>query len=360
MHHAKIAFYCIQHASKVFVVKVFLTKPPLWKAFKRILSFEVGETLREFLYDTPQTITDRVNGASLWKRIYELPNYYIPREEVGLIAKISYKLADHMGKATRTLYDLGPGTRESVLAKTGALIKAFSLLERYVAIDVCDRFLEESQEAARSLGPSLWSRGVNGDIYDFTVDKIIGNNNVFFLSGSTVSALGHNFINAKDDLGRVFEKWIDRIFYENYFLITQDATNDEGKLLKAYVNKESRDFALNVFYRIKRDLGLVDFDPEAFEYDARWNSEIYAMEMLGVATRTQTVVIDNQKYTISQGFEVPLARSYKLPPDMFLETARAAGFSHVESFNTEGSGVYLHLLQKRKPATNANHQPPAA
>lgn len=306
---------------------------------------EKGVTLAKFLYDSSTHARDFVKGAMLWEKLSRAKSYYIPLEEVDLIQKIA-PLIPSFVKDIDAFIDLGPGGVWAVKNKTLPFLKYFSSSLNYYPVDISEKFITTAAKTIFAFHKTIQIKPSLADIYNYTFCSEEGQNLVF-LSGATIGNLEVDFQNGKQCELSLQLKNVQRNFSDgSYFLITQDTTHSKRKLNQSYANKECEALIMNVFYRIKRDLHLQDFDPTDFFYKAVWNPHIYAMEMFGIATKTQQIIIDNCPYTIPKDFPVPIARSYKLPSEMFLSKTTQAGFEHVQSFNNKGSGIYLHLLRK--------------
>lgn len=303
------------------------------------LSGQFHDTLADYLYGESLFNGDLVCGAQLWEKIYNLETYYVPKEEIKTIHMASLQLRDIL-KDYRTFVDLAPGTRHAIGDKTLPFLKKSGFFKKYIAMDSSKAFLKESCQVIKKAHPEISILLREKNIFSSGL-RLQDLGPVFgFLSGGTIGNLDPIRV------FRILKMWKESIAKESSILITQDSTQDKDKLLKAYGGQVNSDFALNVFYRIQRDLSLPHFAPTAFRYLAEWNPKILAVEMFGIATKRQDIEIDDILYTIEKDFPIPIVRSYKLPPEIFLDKAHQAGFEPVKSFHTPDSGVYMHLLRK--------------
>lgn len=331
---------------------------PLAQTLTRILEGE-NVTLTQFLYDVPVNKEDQVNGSCLWKNLSKSTGYYLYQEEKRLVDEFSSSVG-LFAKNISHFIDLAPGTKEAVLLKTLPILKACKKLSHYSSIDITKKFAEESSRAISQKLPEIKVEFYVGDIFENFAIK--GESKTLtFLSGATI---GNNDVSFSDDrechLTLQLEKIKSSLRKSTYFLVTQDTTTNIFKLREAYSTKYCESLIMNIFHRIKRDLSLQSFDPEAFSYESRWNPDIHAIEMFGVSTKSQTLLINGNHYEITQGSRIPVARSYKLPSELFISKAESTGFSHIKTFKCKGSGVCLHLFELQQASIAANKKRKAA
>lgn len=106
------------------------------------------ENLGPYLYSTPspEIENDLVYGEKYYQKlIYEVPDYYLYKDEVDVIKKYADSIANHI-PLEATVIEFGPGTEKAFITKTLPLLKSIEKLKNYVAVDLCQTYLDQTKD----------------------------------------------------------------------------------------------------------------------------------------------------------------------------------------------------------------------
>jgi L-histidine N-alpha-methyltransferase len=233
---------------------------------------------------TPKTLPPKwfydARGSELFERITELPEYYPTRAEREILVGRAGEIAAASG--ARTLVELGSGSSD----KTRHLLDAMPGLHTYVPVDVSESALRQAGEALVAERPGL---NVHALIADFTagldLPETPGPRLVVFLGGTIGNLVPGEraaFLAAVRAL----------LAPGDALLLGTDLVKDEAVLVAAYDDAAgvTAEFNKNVLNVVDRELGA-DFDPEAFDHVALWNTECEWIEMRLRSRTAQTVKI---------------------------------------------------------------------
>nr|WP_203691429.1 L-histidine N(alpha)-methyltransferase [Streptomyces sp. SID12488] len=233
---------------------------------------------------TPKTLPPKwfydAHGSELFDEITELPEYYPTRAEREILLARAGEIAAATG--ARTLVELGSGSSE----KTRHLLDALPDLETYVPVDVSESALRQAGEALIAERPGL---GVHALIADFTGGLALpgtpGPRLLAFLGGTIGNLLPTEraaFLSSVRSL----------LSPGDALLLGTDLVKDESVLVPAYDDAAgvTAAFNKNVLTVVNRELGA-DFDPDAFDHVALWDSDNEWIEMRLRSLAEQTVKI---------------------------------------------------------------------
>jgi L-histidine Nalpha-methyltransferase len=216
------------------------------------------------------------SASALYERIMELPAYYLPAAERGLLQRHASEVASMV--RPRTVVELGSGSA----VKTPILLDAVPELERYVAVDVGEGNLVAAGNRLADRYPSLEVVGVVGD---FESDLPAATGPVLIVSlGSTFGGL------EPEDRRRLLDAVATAIDGDGALLLGLDLVKPVERILAAYDVGDGVTAGLisNLLPVLNRELAG-DFDPARFRSEAIWNPELERMEMFVRALEPQTV-----------------------------------------------------------------------
>ncbi|MCX4722318.1 L-histidine N(alpha)-methyltransferase [Streptomyces sp. NBC_01306] len=221
---------------------------------------------------TPKTLPPKwfydARGSELFEEITALPEYYPTRAEREILLARAGDIAEATG--ARTLIELGSGSSE----KTRHLLDALPALEAYIPVDVSGSALTAAAEALLAERPGL---AVHALIADFTRELALpaapGPRLVVFLGGT----IGNLLPPERAAFLRSVRNLLDP---GDHLLLGTDLVKAESVLVPAYDDTAgvTAAFNKNVLSVIDRELGA-DFDPDAFDHLAVWDSENEWIEM---------------------------------------------------------------------------------
>ncbi|TVZ96233.1 L-histidine N(alpha)-methyltransferase [Streptomyces sp. BK340] len=219
-------------------------------------------------------------GSELFEQITELPEYYPTRAEREILVARSGEIA--AASHARTLVELGSGSSE----KTRYLLDALTSLAAYVPVDVSESALTQAGQALIEERPGL---DVHALIADFTAPLALpekpGPRLVAFLGGTIGNLL-------PAERAKFLASVRALLAPGDALLLGTDLVKDEQVLVRAYDDAAgvTAAFNKNVLAVMNRELGA-DFDPDAFDHLALWDSEQEWIEMRLRSRTEQTVKV---------------------------------------------------------------------
>ncbi|HET8813584.1 MAG TPA: L-histidine N(alpha)-methyltransferase [Solirubrobacterales bacterium] len=231
-------------------------------------------------------------GSLLFERITELPEYYPTRAERQILTRRSAEIVEAAG-CPRTLVELGSGSA----AKTRHLLSAMrdrGSLETYVPVDISE---EITQRTAAELVDEYAGLNVRGLVCDFEqhLERIPESDpRMIAFLGGTIGNLyprqRHAFL----------ERIAALLGPRDHLLLGTDLIKDRVRLEAAYNDSAgvTAEFNKNVLAVLNSQLAA-DFDLDAFEHVARYDSEAERMDIRLRSAVDQEVRLDGLDLEIS-------------------------------------------------------------
>lgn len=259
-------------------------------------------------------------GSKLFDRICELPEYYPTRTELQILGEHLPEMTAAIG---RNAMLIEPGSGSSL--KTRKLLEALEAPAAYVPVEISYDHLVEAVAQLEKLFPGL---SVLPVCADFTSSFEIPRppqpeaRRVIFFPGSTIG----NF--PPDEAVELLATMRKKVDDAGGLLIGLDLRKDPVVLEKAYNDHEGTTarFNLNLLARINRELGA-DFDLDAFNHRAIWNSADSRIEMHLVSETDQRVNVGGQAFDFAEGEHILSECSYKFTFGGFETLAARAGWT---------------------------------
>jgi dimethylhistidine N-methyltransferase len=285
-------------------------------------------------------------GEQLFRRITELPEYYLTNCEFEILHKYKNEITDMLDVDNFNLVELGAGDGK----KTKVLLEHFSKLGlnvTYIPIDICESAMK-----------NLIYRFQDYPI-DITIDGLVAEyfQGLKWLSHSGskqnfVLFLGSNIGNfGKDEARLFFHKLWNSLNADDFLLIGFDLKKDIDLLNKAYNDSENitEEFNLNLLLRINDELGG-NFNLNAFNFYSGYDVQTGAVESYLVSKKAQTVQIDalNQSFTLKKFEPIHTESSYKYLKSDIKKLAESAGFDIVRNFSDTKNYFLDSLWRVRK------------
>jgi L-histidine N-alpha-methyltransferase len=210
-------------------------------------------------------------GSALFEEITRLPEYYLTRAERAVLTDQSDKIA-RITEA-KTLIELGSGSSEKTRLLLDAL-QAHGTLGRFVPLDVSEPALRDAVAALSTDYRGLDVRGVVGDFTRHLAHlPAVSARLVAFLGGTVGNLLPEQRRSFLAHLRGALEpgEWL---------LLGADLVKDPAVLVRAYDDAAgvTAEFNRNVLHLLNREL-CADFDPDAFDHVALWDSDNEWIEM---------------------------------------------------------------------------------
>ena len=280
-------------------------------------------------------------GSALFDEITRLPEYYPTRRERAILVAHSADIV----RVTNadTLVELGSGTSEKTRLILDAMRDARTL-KRFVPFDVSKQTLHDAAAAIEFEYPGIDVQPVVGD-FTLDLDAIPngGRRLVAFLGGTIGNLL-------PDARARFLADIAALLGPGDFFLVGTDLVKDTRRLVAAYDDAQgvTAAFNKNVLHVMNRELDA-DFDVEAFEHVAVFDTEREWIEMRLRSTRRQLVRIGALDLDVEfrAGEEMRTEVSAKFTRQRIERELAAAGLVLVEWCTDPARDFALSLARKR-------------
>lgn len=258
-------------------------------------------------------------GSALFDRICALPEYYVTRTELQLLARHAGEFAALIGPDAE-LVEFGAGGGHKARLLLDALVRPRS----YLPVDISSDYLAEAAARLAADYPRLVVEPV---IADFSQPLALpppaggAGRRVGFFPGSTIG----NF--APREATR-FLSAAARLLNGGGLLVGVDLVKDPALLHAAYNDAAgvTAAFNKNLLARANRDLGT-DFDLSRFHHYAAYNPVLQRVEMYLISAERQRARVAGRTVAFDEGEAVHTENSHKYTVDGFRALAVDAGFS---------------------------------
>ncbi len=282
-------------------------------------------------------------GCRLFGRITELPEYYLTRTELALLADVAPRVATLVrGPAVLVEYGASDETKAEILLRQGAGSPVF---RAYVPIDVAVPQLEQMRTRLRHRRPELLVCAVPADFMDVVAlpTEVPLLPRLGFFPGSTIGNLD------PPEVRRFLQRAYGALGRESWFLVGVDLRKDPAILLPAYDDQQgvTARFNRNLLVRLNREAGA-DFDLAAFAHRADWNDAESRIEMHLVSLRNQVAHVAGQAIHFARGETIHTENSYKYALERFASLAEDAGWHCAELWTDPARLFSLQLLEPKR------------
>jgi dimethylhistidine N-methyltransferase len=276
-------------------------------------------------------------GSDLFEQITRLPEYYPTRAEQEILTRRAPEIAALTRAAT--LIELGSGSSRKTRLLLDALT-AGGTLSRYAPLDVSASALEEAGEAIVRDYPGL---RVAATVADFESGLALSDEpgpRLLAFLGSTIG----NFDAAQR---RAFYRTLSlALSSDDVLLLGADLVKDPDVLVRAYDDSQgvTAEFNRNVLHVLNRELGA-DFEPDAFDHVAVWNTDDERIEMRLRSRTAHTVKIRDLDLTaeFAPGEQLRTEISCKFRRETLTAELKEGGFT-VRHWWTDPQSRFALLL----------------
>jgi L-histidine Nalpha-methyltransferase len=223
-------------------------------------------------------------GSRLFEKITRLPEYYLTRAEREILVAHANDIVESV--SPRSVVELGAGSA----AKTRLLLDAASHGEgriTYAPVDVSAEFLAQTRAALEREYDRVRVMPVVADISEsLALPPGLDAPVLFLFLGSTIG----NF--TTHEAIELLRRVRHAMQPGDALVLGTDLRKDPAVIEAAYndVAGVTAEFNRNVLLVMNEELGA-DFDPDAFEHEARYDEREHRIEMYLRATRAQRVCI---------------------------------------------------------------------
>ncbi|MEJ0018690.1 MAG: L-histidine N(alpha)-methyltransferase [Acetobacteraceae bacterium] len=269
-------------------------------------------------------------GCRLFARITELPEYYLTRTELALLAKVAPRVAATVGgPAVLVEYGASDETKAGFLLRESspAAARHDPVFRAYVPIDVAAPQLLALRARLRQDRPDLTVCVLAADFMDIVAlpHEVPALPRLGFFPGSTIGNLDPS------QACRFLQRARQALGGQSWFLVGVDLRKDPAILLPAYDDAQgvTAAFNLNLLDRLNREADA-DFDLASFRHRAVWNDVDSRIEMHLESLREQTVRVAGHAVHFAAGETIHTENSYKYAPEHFAALAEQAGWHSAE------------------------------
>ena len=294
---------------------VLLDAAPAWQDFRE-------ETLSG-LSASPRTLPCKYfyddRGAQLFRKICDLPEYYITRTELEILRLHGAEMAAALGSSVE-LIGLGTGAG----SKTRILLEELDQPAVYIPIDISKEQLQRSVARFCAIFPQLQILPVCADYlepFELPLPRRPSSRSVVYFPGSTIG----NFEPAA--AVAFLRRLAELAGNEGGLLIGVDLQKDTRVIERAYNDRTgvTAEFNLNLLARANREFDA-DFDLRQWRHRATYNPDKGRIEMYLVSAADQSVHIEQRRFDFRAGEKILTEYSYKYTPEGFAAIAGKAGF----------------------------------
>jgi L-histidine Nalpha-methyltransferase len=287
----------------------------------------------------PKWFYDSV-GSELFDQITRLPEYYPTRAEAEILDARSAEVAS--ASEADTLVELGSGTSEKTRMLLDALRDRGSL-RRFVPFDVDSNMLSATATAIQREYVGVEIRAVCGDFEEHLTEIPKGGRRLFVFLGSTIGNL------TPEPRAEFLATLAEVMRPGDSLLLGTDLVKDTDRLVRAYDDAAgvTARFNRNVLAVINRELDA-DFDVDAYQHVARWNTEEERIEMWLRAERRQQVRVSALDLTVDfgTGEEMLTEVSCKFHPEGVSAELAEAGLRRIRWWTDSAGDFGLSLAVK--------------
>jgi len=307
---------------------------------------EISEFARDMLdclARTPHEISPKyfydAAGSRLFEQICELPEYYVTRTELEILARDLHRMAALIGSDAEVV-EFGAGS----LLKARLLLQALERPRRFIAIDISAEHLYAATAQLQREFPDVEIIPVVGDFSKIASLPPLppahqDGRRVGFFPGSTLGNFSH--AEASD-----FLRAASGLVAGGGMLIGIDLVKTPSLLHQAYNDAAgvTAAFNRNLLARANLDLGT-DFNVDAFSHYAFYHPELQRVEMHLVCLAPQRIHLAQRQFELRQGETLHTENSQKYTLEGFRALAEASGFSPQALWSDPERWFSVHWLK---------------
>lgn len=278
-------------------------------------------------------------GSELFEEITRTDEYYPTRTERALLTRLAPEIVARTTPCTLT--ELGAGSASKTQILLDAMLARTPRGIVYVPVDVSAAYLEQSAARLRDRYPALRVEPV---VADFSTPFHMPPHPAPALHAFLGSTIG-NFV--PREAATFLATARARMDARDHFLLGADLRKDPAVLERAYNDARgvTAQFNRNVLRVLDTVLGA-DFDPEAFEHRAVYDTTEHRIEMYLVAREPQRVTIPEVGVIdIAAGEPILTEVSYKYDRSTVEQLLDAANLALVEWYTDPDARFALALAR---------------
>jgi dimethylhistidine N-methyltransferase len=265
-------------------------------------------------------------GDALFQAIMMSPDYYLTRCEMEIFAFHSDTIADGLMRRgfDFELIELGPGD----CAKSIHLLKAIAAKKgafTYVPIDISENVIDQLNLRLPAKITGIQVNGLAGDYFTMLAGHCLNNNR-----RKVIMCLGANIGNMTiAESNRFCRRLRSYLLPGDQCIIGFDLLKHPAVIRRAYDDRDglTRQFNLNLLYRINRELGA-DFRVDQFQHYCAYDPLTGAAKSYLVCLSDMTVHFPDRQIALHQNECIWMEISQKYSAPQIHQMAIDNGFSH--------------------------------
>lgn len=301
-------------------------------------------------YSVPLFPGDKVNGLEIWNRLTERAThgrkYYIFSDEVTLIADSFPEIIEFIPENT-TLIDLGPGSEGAILAKIGTVLRnAGNRITQYVSVDLVPEILQNAERVFQHSFPQVKFTALQENIFK-PLQLPEQGYRLAVIFGQTLFNIAVNPMDgdlAKRKILDLLTALRGHLRPGERIIVPQSCSESREEIEDAYW--EVKEFGLNLFYRVHRDLPINgNYDPEGFIYEPYWIPSSNILSHTVVPKRIMQFSLGNETFRITPEDRLYMHNTAIYPVSVFKELAREAKFEVCYCRINDTARMALYILE---------------
>lgn len=266
-------------------------------------------------------------GSQLWKAFtLSSKGYYIPKDEMKLISSSGASLIKDC--ESDTVVDFGVGAEPVIREKVIPVINGLDNVRLYSGVDISQDLLRDAANAVQVERPDLLVETHHKDFHHDNIE-LGGTKRLGLLFGCSVSNQnmkeGEGF--PQDEILNNLKDFRRHLGEGSELLITHDANPDGQAAIAAYDNQHWSNHVTGLMYDVQRELQRGgDFDPAAWSHVMRWDDAVKVVHQCVVATKAQTLELDDGTYHFRLGERFVAVNNFKFSDVVFKDLCDMAGF----------------------------------
>lgn len=286
-------------------------------------------------------------GDKLFQKIMQLPEYYLTRAEFDILEQYKAAILQPLieKKERFNLIEMGAGDGLKTRLLLGYLYEK-RVPFTYYPIDISANVLRQLEDALKEQFPEMSVEPIQG-----TYQEALANRHWDQRHPSMMLFLGSNIGNfLKGEALGLLEEIAQVLRSQDMLLAGFDLKKDPAIILNAYNDSQgiTRDFNLNLLYRINRELGG-DFDPYKFKHWPVYDPVNGECRSYLVSTERQTVEIKalDVRFQFDEYEAVFTEVSKKYSLSELGKYAQEKGFEVMRNFK-DTKGYFTDSLWRKK------------
>jgi len=285
-------------------------------------------------------------GDYLFKKIMDLPEYYLTRAELEIFQHQTKRIIKYLELNQNTYFELvelgaGDGIKTKELLKE--LLKNNYKFD-YIPVDISQNALDQLDLSLKVELPDLTVNKKQGDYFKI-LESLKDTHHP-----KVILFLGSNVGNMTDEQAADFIYQLgSNLQVNDRLFLGVDLIKDEAIVLPAYNDKEgiTRDFNLNLLHRINKELGG-DFCLKSFEHTPYYKKEEGIAKSFLTSTKVQSVKINRtgDVYHFKKGERIDTEISRKYDDEIIKEILVHTDFE-IDHKLMDSKGYFADYILKR-------------